>query len=114
MGAIRGAKAFTGRNKILKMEGGYHGSHDAAEISVGPKVEDAGPSQAPESLPEGKGIFRGIMADIVVAPLLNRGIFTAPRSFACISTPMRDAEVDAAIRAFGEMIVEIQPLLVLP
>ena len=33
MQAIRGAKAFTGRNKVLKMEGGYHGTHDAADVS---------------------------------------------------------------------------------
>src|SRR6266550_8719007 len=30
--AIRAAKAFTGRNKILKLDGGYHGTHDAALV----------------------------------------------------------------------------------
>ncbi|MHB1329905.1 MAG: aspartate aminotransferase family protein [Gemmatimonadales bacterium] len=34
MGAIRTARAFTGRSKILKMEGAYHGGHDHAQIAV--------------------------------------------------------------------------------
>lgn len=68
MNAIRAAKAFTGRNKVLKMEGGYHGSHDAAEISIVPPLELAGPDDAPEAVAECDGLFRGVLDDIVVAP----------------------------------------------
>jgi glutamate-1-semialdehyde 2,1-aminomutase len=67
MSAIRGAKAFTGRAKILKMEGGYHGSHDAAEVSVSPSVAVAGPAHAPFSVLS-PGLFAGITGEVLVAP----------------------------------------------
>jgi len=35
MFAIRGARAFTGKDKILKMEGNYHGSYDPMEMTTG-------------------------------------------------------------------------------
>jgi len=68
LAAIRAAKAFTGRNKILKMEGGYHGSHDAAEISVAPSLDEAGLPEAPTPRVECAGLFRGILTDVLVAP----------------------------------------------
>lgn len=68
MNAIRAAKAFTGRNKIIKMEGGYHGSHDAALVSVAPLLERAGPSSSPHSVPDLDGVFRGVLEDILVVP----------------------------------------------
>jgi glutamate-1-semialdehyde 2,1-aminomutase len=70
MSAIRAAKAFTGRSKIIKMEGGYHGSHDAAEVSVAPPLDRAGPPESPYSVPSA-GLFQGIVADVVVAPFNN-------------------------------------------
>jgi len=66
--AIRTAKAFTGRNKILKMEGGYHGSHDLAQISVKPRLIEAGPANAPNAVPDTPGLFRGVISDVLVAP----------------------------------------------
>jgi glutamate-1-semialdehyde 2,1-aminomutase len=50
MDAIRIAKAATGRDKIVKVEGGYHGHHDDVMISMKPPIEDAGPPDAPISL----------------------------------------------------------------
>ncbi len=41
--AMRLARAFTGRNKILKFEGGYHGNHDYAIVSTFPKEAGAYP-----------------------------------------------------------------------
>ena len=67
MSAVRAAKAFTGRAKILKMEGGYHGSHDAAEVSVAPPAAATGPAHAPLSV-GGPGLFAGITQDVLVAP----------------------------------------------
>jgi glutamate-1-semialdehyde 2,1-aminomutase len=62
--AIRAAKAFTGRNKVLKLDGGYHGLHDAAIVN---KASTAGTSR--ETLPdEQQGVFRGIVTDIVSIP----------------------------------------------
>lgn len=68
MCAIRAAKAFTGRGKIIKMEGGYHGSHDAAEVSVSPSAAAAGPREAPIAVPGSAGLFEGITRDVLVAP----------------------------------------------
>ena len=39
MFAVRAARAFTGRPKILKFEGSYHGGYDAAEVSVDPGAD---------------------------------------------------------------------------
>jgi glutamate-1-semialdehyde 2,1-aminomutase len=68
MNAIRAAKAFTGRNKIIKMEGGYHGSHDAAMVSVAPSLEKAGLRSCPASVPDLEGVFRGVLVDVLAAP----------------------------------------------
>lgn len=68
MNAIRAAKAFTGRNKIIKMEGGYHGSHDAALISVAPSLTQVGPRSSPHSVPDLEGLFGGVLKDVLVVP----------------------------------------------
>ncbi len=46
---MRLARAFTGRNKILKFEGAYHGNHDYAIVSTFPKETGAYPQGAPDS-----------------------------------------------------------------
>src|ERR1044072_4074973 len=40
--AIRGARAATGRDEIIKMEGSYHGHHDSVLFSVGPEADALG------------------------------------------------------------------------
>ena len=62
------ARFITRRYKILKMEGGYHGSHDAGQISIKPSLESAGPSENPHSVPEHAGISPNVLKDCVVAP----------------------------------------------
>src|SRR5262249_38123668 len=62
------AKAFTGRNKIVKMEGGYHGTHEAVEISITPSPAEAGPPETPSGVAASTGLFRGVAADVGVAP----------------------------------------------
>ena len=47
--AMRLARAFTGRNKILKFEGAYHGNHDYAIVSTFPRETGAYPQGAPDS-----------------------------------------------------------------
>ena len=61
--AIRLARAYTGRNKILKFEGAYHGHHDYGMWSYNRFGGDAF-SPAPNSA----GMAAGIGADILVAP----------------------------------------------
>ncbi|RST77697.1 aspartate aminotransferase family protein [Siminovitchia acidinfaciens] len=54
--AIRLACAFTGKNKIAKFEGHYHGGYDQVLVSVNPSVVEAGHPQHPNSIAESKGM----------------------------------------------------------
>jgi glutamate-1-semialdehyde 2,1-aminomutase len=65
LNAIRAARAFTGRPKILKMEGGYHGTYDAAEVSVDPGSQ---PPDWPQGRPDGPGLSPGLTSEVLVAP----------------------------------------------
>ena len=67
MHAIRLARAATGRDKILKFEGGYHGLHDAALVSVKPHAPDFGDVHAPTSVPGGLGVPKASIANVPVA-----------------------------------------------
>ena len=66
MHAIRLARAATGRDKIIKFEGGYHGLHDSALVSVKPQAPDFGDSTLLPRLPAG-GRAQGSLANIPVA-----------------------------------------------
>jgi glutamate-1-semialdehyde 2,1-aminomutase len=72
MWVIRLARAFTGKNKILKMEGGYHGMSDALHISAHPPLEKAGPASRPLSVPDDHGIPEGVIRDTLVAPFNDK------------------------------------------
>jgi glutamate-1-semialdehyde 2,1-aminomutase len=65
---MRLARAHTGRPAIARFEGCYHGSHDAAEVSVAPDPEAAGPDDAPVPVAESPGITDAVLADAVVLP----------------------------------------------
>jgi glutamate-1-semialdehyde 2,1-aminomutase len=67
-GAIRAARGFTGKNKILKFEGHYHGWTDVLAISQRPGLKEAGDFHAPESLPHSRGIPDGVVEDVVICP----------------------------------------------
>ena len=56
MHAIRLARGVTGRDKIVKMEGGYHGVHDTAMVSVKPKADTYGSAAAPNQVPSSAGV----------------------------------------------------------
>src|SRR4051812_43512852 len=56
MDAIRIARAYTGREPILKIFGSYHGHHDAVMVSIGVDYDDIGPDERPNQLPYGGGI----------------------------------------------------------
>ena len=62
--AIRLARAYTGRDKILKFEGGYHGYSDYGLMSLAPKT----PGNSPQPIPDSAGIPESIKEDILVAP----------------------------------------------
>lgn len=67
-GAIRAARGFTGRTKILKFEGHYHGWVDVLAVSNRPSVADAGPADAPRSCPHSRGIPEGVYSDVIICP----------------------------------------------
>src|SRR5947208_9603330 len=62
--ALRLARAFRGRDKILKFEGGFHGTHDYSLMSVGPKAPKAFPAPTPDSA----GIPHAVSDDVLIAP----------------------------------------------
>ncbi len=68
MDAIRLARGVTGRDRIVKVEGGYHGHHDEVMISNKPAIADAGPADAPLSVPQSGGITASAVAEVTVIP----------------------------------------------
>src|SRR5437016_3035098 len=71
MFAMRLARAFTGRPKIARMEGGYHGTHDYAEVSTHPALSEAGPPDAPIARPDSAGTPDWVLQQTVVLPFNN-------------------------------------------
>jgi len=67
MMALKAARAFTGRPKIAKCEGAYHGSYDYAEVSLDPTPEVWG-RNAPVSVAYAKGTPENVLADVVTIP----------------------------------------------
>jgi len=68
MHAMRVARAYTGREKIVKFEGQYHGVHDYALISVGPDdMAELGDPDAPVALAWGRGIPAAVAETIIPA-----------------------------------------------
>jgi len=57
--AVRIMRATTGRDLILKIEGTYHGHHDALMVSVFPPEDKAGPRDHPNSVPQTPGMIPG-------------------------------------------------------
>jgi len=66
MSALRVARGFTGRRKILKFEGCYHGHSDNLLVAAGSGVATLG-------IPGSAGVPEGTVADTVVAPFNNVG-----------------------------------------
>jgi glutamate-1-semialdehyde 2,1-aminomutase len=62
--AMRAARAFTRRDKILKFEGGYHGMSDYSLMSLAPKRSGNFPLPVPDSA----GIPKGVREDMLIAP----------------------------------------------
>ena len=67
LNAIRAARAFTGKHKIAKFEGGYHGSHEYVSVSVNSPPEKLDPN-GPKAIPEFPGMPPAVLEDVVVMP----------------------------------------------
>jgi glutamate-1-semialdehyde 2,1-aminomutase len=66
--AVRVARGFTGRDRLIKMEASYHGHHDALMVSVEPDPELMGPADAPNSVPFCEGIPQSTVDLVTVVP----------------------------------------------
>ena len=65
--ALRAARAFTGKDTIIKIDGGYHGPHDVAEVNLVVDIEAHGlPSHT-----IGRGVPTSTGADVVITPHLT-------------------------------------------
>jgi glutamate-1-semialdehyde 2,1-aminomutase len=71
-GAIRAARGYTGKTRVLKFEGHYHGWVDALAVSNRPTAAEAGPLDAPISQPHSRGIPSGVIQDVLIAPFNDR------------------------------------------
>src|SRR5215203_3572132 len=71
MNALRAARAFTGRDLIVKMEGGYHGTYDDVEVSVRPDPGNpaTGPDRAPTAVLGTRGVPENTIDNVLVTPL---------------------------------------------
>ena len=68
MNCVRAARAFTGRTKIAKAEGGYHGTHDAVSVSVKMSPSLLGPAADPLAVASTAGVPETAVSDTVVLP----------------------------------------------
>jgi len=67
MYAIRTARAFTGKNGIVKVEGGYHGSYDPLTVSVKPSLDKVGDAENPNVIVDPATV----VGDVFVVPYNN-------------------------------------------
>ncbi len=95
MGAIRAARAFTGKPGILKIAGGYHGSHDPVAVAMSAAAPGLPPGITPgvagdvvvghfNDLDRTSSLVRGHgdrLAAVIVEPMLGSGALMAGRAF---------------------------------
>jgi len=65
------ARSFAGREKIIKVEGAYHGWFDEAQVSVHPDSQEAGPPDRPLPVPSTGGIRQNTTDTVLVIPFNN-------------------------------------------
>lgn len=68
MTAVKAARAHTGRFKIAKCEGAYHGSYDFVEASRAPSPSNWGPRESPQLVPYSRGTPPAVLNEAVVFP----------------------------------------------
>jgi len=93
MNAARAARAFTGRDLIVKMEGGYHGTYDDFEVSVHPTLDESGPDHEPLAVCDTRGLPTDTTDSVAVMPF---------------------NDLDAAGRMFGQRGRDIAAVIVEP
>ncbi len=89
MHCLRLSRAFTGRQKILKFEGNFHGYHDQVMYAIGTPADRLGPEAAPTPFPGSTGIAAGLDRNLVIVPynrcdLLEAAFKQYAHELACI------------------------------
>jgi glutamate-1-semialdehyde 2,1-aminomutase len=72
MMAIKAARSYTGRDRIAKFEGAYHGYYDDVQVSFSSRPDDWGPDDAPASVPSSGGIPKHRVLETLVLPWNDR------------------------------------------
>jgi glutamate-1-semialdehyde 2,1-aminomutase len=70
--ATRMVRAISGKPKVAKFEGAYHGTHDALEISVNTPIDESGPAESPTPVASQDGQSRSAEDDVVILPYSDR------------------------------------------
>ncbi len=68
MSCLKAARAYTGKPKVAKVEGAYHGIYDYAEVSQTAKPDNWGDIDQPSSVPVSHGTPASALNDVVVIP----------------------------------------------
>jgi len=68
MNCVRAARAFTGRSKVGKFLGHFHGSAEHMEVSIFPSLDEVGDPAHPKSVASSPGIPDGVLGDVVTLP----------------------------------------------
>ena len=72
MMAVKLARAFTGRSRIAKFEGAYHGYYDYVQMSFSSTPANWGSAQAPQSVPSSAGLSNAVADQVLVLPFNDR------------------------------------------
>ncbi|MCP3675488.1 MAG: aspartate aminotransferase family protein [Gammaproteobacteria bacterium] len=84
MAGMKAARAFTGRTKIAKVEGSYHGAYDYAEVSQAPNPSNWGDLERPNPVPLAHGTPSSVIEDVIILP------FNEPEQAAAILDEYKD------------------------
>jgi glutamate-1-semialdehyde 2,1-aminomutase len=89
MHGLRLARAYTGRQKILKFEGNFHGYHDQVMFAIGTPADQLGPDSQPTAWPGSTGMAAGLDQNLVLVPynrpdLLEQAFRKHAGELACI------------------------------
>jgi glutamate-1-semialdehyde 2,1-aminomutase len=66
--SLRLARAFTGREKIIRFEGMYHGFSEGVYWSKHPHLDEAGPDHQPIAIPQGPGLSKSAGEQLIILP----------------------------------------------
>ncbi len=73
--ALRIARAYTGRTKILRFEGHYHGLGETVHFSFKPPADQAGPYESPRPIPGSLGIPEALATTLIICPWNDSAVF---------------------------------------